>query len=158
MLLLFSHVHLFVTPRTAAWKASLSFTISWSLLKFMSIELVMLSNHLNPLLPSSPFAFNLYQHQGLFPWVGYLHQVTKVLEFQLPHQSLQWIFRVDSFRIDWFNFLSVQGTLKSLPQHHNLKASILRCSTFFMVQLSHPYMTTGNTIALTIWTFDVFTF
>ena len=83
----------------------------------------------------------------------FLHQVAKVLEFQLKHQSFQWIFRSDSFRIDWFDLLAVQGTLKSLVQHQNSKASILWCSAFFMVQLSHPYMTTRKPIALTRWTF-----
>ena len=95
-------------------------------------------------------AFNLSQHQGLFQWVSYLHQVAKVLELQ--HQSFQWIFRTVSFRMDWLDLLAVQGTLKSL-QHHNSKASVLWHSAFFMVQISHPYMTTGKTIALTRRTF-----
>ena len=76
------------------------------------------------------------------------HQVAKVLEFQFQHQSFHWIFR-----IDWFDLLSVQGTLKRLLHHHSSKALILQCSVFFMVQLSHPYTTTGKTIALTRWTF-----
>ena len=75
------------------------------------------------------------------------------IELQLQHQSFQIIFRVYFLRIDWFDLLAVQGTLKSLLQHHSSKASILQCTTFFMVQLSHPYMTTGKTIALTIQTF-----
>ena len=75
------------------------------------------------------------------------------LKLQLQHQSFQWIFRVDFFRIDWFDLLVVQGILKSLLQHHNLKASVLRHSAFFMVHLSHSYMTTGKTIALTIQAF-----
>ena len=90
--------------------------------------------------PSRP-AFNLSQYQGLFQWVRSLHQVAKVLEFQLQHQSFQWIFGTDSFRTDWLDLLAVQGTLKSLLQHHSLKASILWRSAFFIVQLSHPYMT-----------------
>ena len=94
-----------------------------------------------PLLSPSPPAFYLSQNQDLFQWVSSSHQVAKVLELQLQNQSFQWIFRVD--------FLAVQGTLKTLLQHHSLKASILQCLTFFMVQLSHPYMTTGKTIALT---------
>ena len=103
--------------------------------------------------PSSP-AFNLSQHQGLFQWVSSLHQVARVLEFQLQCQSFQWIFRTDfSFRIDWLDLLAVQGTLKSLLQHHSSKASILWHSAFFIVQLLHPYMTTGETIALTRQTF-----
>ena len=117
-----------VTPWTAPYQASLSFTISWSLLKLMPIELVMPSNPPSPLYP---LALSLSQHLGLYQWVSSLHQLAKVLELQ--HQSFQWIFRVD--------FLSVQGTLKSLPQHHHLKASILQCLAFFMVQLSHLYMT-----------------
>ena len=91
--------------------------------------------------PPSLIAFKLSQHQGLFQWVSSSHQIAKVLEFQLQHQSFQWIFRTD--------FLAVQGTLKSLLQHHSSKASILQCSAFFIVQLSHPYMTIGKTIALT---------
>ena len=92
----------------------------------------------NPLSSPSPPTFNLSQHQGLFKWVSSSHQVAKVLEFQLQHHSFQWIFRAISFRIDWFDVLAVQGTLKSLLQHHSSKASILRCSAFFTVQLSHP--------------------
>ena len=104
---------------------------------------------------SSPFppAFNLSQHQGLFQWVNSSHQVAKVSEFQLQHQSFQWTLRMISFRMDWLDLLAVQGTLKSLLQHHSSKASILQCSAFFIVQISHPYMTTGKTIALTRSTF-----
>ena len=102
----------------------------------------------HPLSSPSPPALNLSQHQGLFKWVSSSHQVAKVLEFQLQHQSFQWIFRTDSFRMDWLDLLTVQGTLKSLLQHHSSKPSIVRRSAFFMVQLSHPYMTTGKTIAL----------
>ena len=101
----------------------------------------------HPLLSPSPPAFNLSQHQGLFKWVSSSHQVAKVLEFQLQHQSFQWIISVDCFRIDWFDLLAVQETLKSLLQYHGSKVSILQHSAFFMVQLSHPYMTTGKTIA-----------
>ena len=91
--------------------------------------------------PSSPSppAFNFSHHQGLFQWVSSLHQVAKVLEFQLQHQSFQWIFRTDLFRIDWLDLLAVQGTLKSLLQHHSSKASILQVSALFIVKLSHPY-------------------
>ena len=92
--------------------------------------------------------FNLSQHQSLFQWIGFLHQLAKVLELQLQHQS-----GLISFGIDWFELLAVQGTLKSLLQHHSSKASILWHSAFFMVQFSHLYMTTGKTVALTIWTF-----
>ena len=98
----------------------------------------------HPLSSPYPPTFNLSQHQGLFKWVSSSHQVAKVLEFQLQHQSFQWIFRVDFFRIDWFDFLAVQETLKSLLQHHSSKAPILQRSAFFTVQLTHPSMTTGK--------------
>ena len=107
----------------------------------------------HPLSSPSPPACNLSQHQGLFKWVPSSHQVAKVLEFQLQHQSFNEHSGLISFRMDWFDLLAVQGTLKSLLQHHSSKASILRLSAFFMVQLSHPYMTTGKIIALTKWTF-----
>ena len=80
-----------------------------------------------------------------------MYQMAKVLELQLQHQSFQ--SGLISFRIDWFDLLAVQGILKSLLQHHSSEASVLWCSAFLMVQLSHPYMTMGKTIALTIWTF-----
>ena len=96
------------------------------------------------LLSPSPPTFNLSQQQGLLQWVSSLHQVVTVLEFQLQRQSFQWVFRTD--------FL-VQGTLKSLFQHHNSKVSILQWSAFFRVQLSHPYMSTGKNIDLTRWIF-----
>ena len=111
----------------------------------------------HPLLSPSPPTFNLSQDQGLFKWVSSSHQVVKVLECQLQHQSFPWIFRKSgrliSFRMDWLDLLAVQGTLKSLFQHHSSKASVLGCSAFFLVQLSHPYMTTGKTIALPRQTF-----
>ena len=84
-----------------------------------------------PLLSPSPPTFNLSQHQGLFKWVSYLHQVAKVLEFQLQHQSSNKHPGLNYFRMDWLDFLAVQGTLKSLLQHYSSKASILRCSAFF---------------------------
>ena len=88
------------SPWNEACQSLLSFTISWSLLKFMSTELVMLSNYLILCCPFFPFAFNLSQHQSLFQWVGSLHQVAKTLEFQLQHQSFQWIFKGD-FLQNW---------------------------------------------------------
>ena len=91
---------------------------------------------------------------GSFQRVSSSHQVAKVLEFELQHQSFQWIFRTDFLWIDWFDLLAVQGTFKSLLQHHSSKISILWHSAFFIVQFSHPYMTTGKTIVLTKWTFD----
>ena len=91
------------------------------------------------------------QHQGLFQWVNSSHEVAKVLEFQFsPSNEHPGLI---SFRMDWLDLLAVQRTLKSLLQYHSSKASILWCSAFFTVQLSHPYMTTGKTIALTRWTF-----
>ena len=98
----------------------------------------------HPLSSPSPPAPNPSQHQGLFQWLNSSHKVAKVLEFQLQHQSFQWtdLPGLISFRMDWLDLLAVQGTLKSLLQHHSSKTSILRCSAFFTVQLSHPYMTT----------------
>ena len=107
----------------------------------------------HPLSFLSPPAFNLSQHQGLFKWVSSPHQVAKVLELKLQHQSTNEHPGLISFRMDWLDLLAVQGTLKSLLQHHSSKASILQRSAFFTVQLSHPYMTTGKTIALIRWTF-----
>ena len=107
----------------------------------------------HPLSSPSPPALNLSQHQGLFQWVSSLHQVAKVLELQLQYQSFQWHSGLISLRMDWLGLLAVQGTLKSLLQLHSSKASILRRSAFFIIQLSHPYMTTGKTIALTRRTF-----
>ena len=111
----------------------------------------------HPTISSSviPFSSRL---QSFPAWVSSSHQVAKVLEFQLQHQSFQWIFRTDFlneliFRMDWLDLLAVHGTLKTLLQHYSSKVSILQCSAFFIVQLSHPYMTTGKTIALTRWTF-----
>ena len=111
------------------------------------------SNHLILCCPPSPPVLNLSQHQGLFQQVGSLHLVAKISEFQPQHQSFQWYSRFISFRIDWFDFLAVQGTLKSLLQHHSSKVSVLQLSAFFTVQHSHLYMTTGKTIALTIQIF-----
>ena len=99
----------------------------------------------HPLSSPLPPAFNLSQHQGLFQWANSSHEVARVLEFQLQHQSFQWTPRTD--------LLAVQGTLKSLLQYHSSKASILRWSAFFTVHLSHPYMTTGKSIALIRRTF-----
>ena len=115
------------TTLNAACQAPLSSTISQSLLKCMSMESVMPSNH-HPL--SSPYlpALNLSQHQGLFQWLGSSNQVAKVLELQLQHHSFYEYSGLISFRIDWFDLLSVQGTLKSLLQHHNSKASVLQQS------------------------------
>ena len=102
--------------------------------------------------PPSPPALNLFQYQGLFQWVSASRQVAKVLEHQLQHHSNDYSVLI-SLRNDWFDLLAVQGTLKSLLQHHSSKVSILWSSAFFIVQLSHTYMNTGKTIALTTQTF-----
>ena len=124
--------------------------------EFTQIHVHWVSDAIQPshhLLSPSLSVLNLSQHQGLSQRVSSSHQVAKVLEFQLQHQSFQWIPALISFRMDWLDLLAVQGTLKSLLQHHSSKASILWRSAFFTAQLSHPYMTTGKTIALTRWTF-----
>ena len=135
----------------AACQASLSITNSWSLLKLMLIKLVMPSNHLVLccallLLPSILPSIRVFSNESVLctRWPNY------------------WSFNISpfnehpvliSFRMDWLDLLAVQGTLKSLLQHHSSKASVLQCSAFFTVQLSHPYTITGKTIALTRWTF-----
>ena len=107
----------------------------------------------HPLLSSSPPAPYPSQHQGLFQWVNASHEVAKDLEFQPQHQSFQWMPGLIYFRMDWLDLLAVQEALKSPLQHHRSKVSMLWHSAFFTVQLSHPYMTTGKTLALTRWTF-----
>ena len=127
------------------------FPVHHQLPKFAQTHVHRVSDAIQPSYPlssPSPPALNLSQHQGLFKWVSSSHQVAKVLELQ--HQSFQWLI---SLRIDWFGLLAVQGTLKSLLPHHSSKASVLWHSAFFIVQLLHPYMTTGKTIALTRQTF-----
>ena len=103
----------------------------------------------HPLSSPSPPALNLSQHQGLFKWVSSSHQVAKVLEFQLQISPSNEHPGLISFRMDRLDLLAGQETLKSLPQHHSSKASILLRSAFFIVQLSHPYVITAKTIALT---------
>ena len=105
----------------------------------------------HPLSSPSPAAPNPSQHQGLFQGVNSSHEMSKVLEFQLQHPSNEYPGLI--FMMDWLDLLEVQGTLKSLLQHHSPKASVFRHSTFFTVLLSYPYMTTEKTIALTRWTF-----
>ena len=148
-----SPVRRFVTPWTAACQASLSITNSWRPPKPMSIESVMPSNHLIlcPLLLLLPSIFpsiRAFSNESALPirWPKYWSFSFKISPFN-EHPDLI------SFRVDWLDLLAVQGTLKSLLQHQSSKASILRRSAFFIVQLSHPYMTTGKTIALTRWTF-----
>ena len=111
------------------------------------------SNHLILCPISSPPALNLSQHQGFFQRVASLHQVAKVWSFSFSLSSSNEYSGLIAFRIDLFDNLSVQGTLKSLLHHHSSKASVLWHSAFSMIHLSHPYMTTGKTITLTIWTF-----
>ena len=107
----------------------------------------------HPLLSPSLPALNLSQHQGLFKWVSSPHQWPKYWSFSFNISPSNEHPGLTSFRMDWLDLLAVQGTLKSLLQQHSTKASILLCSAFFIVQLSHPYMTTGKTIALTRQTF-----
>ena len=146
-------VRLFVTPWIAAHRASLSITNSWSLPKLMSIESVMPSNHLifcRPLLllPSIFPSIRVFSNESAF-----LIKWPKYWSFSFSICPSNEYSGLISFRRDWLDLLAVQGTLKSLLQHHSSKASILWHSAFFMVQLSHPYMTTGKTIALTRQTF-----
>ena len=144
-----SRVRLFVTPWTAARLASLSITNSRSLLKLMSIELVMPSNHLilcRPLLLLS----SIFPNIRVFSNESVLHiRWPKYWSFSFNNSPSNEHSGLIYFRMDWLDLLAVQGTLNSLLQHHSSKASILLCSAFFIVQLSHPYMTTGKTIALT---------
>ena len=148
-----SRVRLFATPWTAACQASLPITNSWSPPKSMSIESVMQSKHLilcHPLLllPSIFPSIRVFADESALRirWPKYWS-----FSFNIS-PSNEYPGRI-SFRMDWLDLLAVQGTLKSLLQHHNSKTSILQHSAFFIVQLSHPYMTAGKTIALTRWTF-----
>ena len=144
----FSPLWLSATPQTAARQASLSSTISRSLLKLISIESVMPSNYLvlcHPLLLPS-----IFPSIRVFPDESALHiRWPKYWSFSFSISPSNEYSGLISFRMDWFDLLAVQETLKRLLQHHSLKASILHCSAFFMVQLSHLYVTTGKTIVLT---------
>ena len=150
---LLSRVWLFATPWTTARQASLSINNSRNLLKLMSVESGMPSNHLilcRPLLlPPSVFPnIRVFSNESV------LHiKWPKYWSFSFNIGSSSEHSGLISLRMDWLDLLAVQGTLKSPIQHHSSKASILRCSAFFIVQLSHPYMTTGKTITLTRWTF-----
>ena len=143
---LLNFVLFFAIPWTAAHQAPLSFTVSQSLLKLMSIESVMPSNHFILchallLLPSVFPSIRVFSNESAL----YIRQPKHwIFSFGISpsNESSGLIF----FKIDWFDLLTVQGSLKSLLQHHNLKAPVLQRSTLFMVQLSHPYMTTGKTI------------
>ena len=144
-----SHVRLLVTPWTTACQAPLSFTVSQNLLELMSTELVMPSNHLilcPPLLLPSVFPSIRVFSKGmalLIRWLNYW-------SFSFSTSPSKEFSQLISFKIDWLELLAVQGTLKSLIQCHNSEASVLWYSAFFMVQLSHPHMTAGKTIVLTI--------
>ena len=133
------------------------FPVLHHLSEFAQTHVHWVGNAIQPfhsLLSPSLSALNLSWNQDLFQWVCSSQQVDKILEPQLQHQSFQCLFRLISFMIDdWFDLFAVQGTLKSLLQHHSSKALIFQCSAFIIVQLSHPHMTTGKTIALTRWTF-----
>ena len=142
-----SQVPLYETPWTAACQAFLSFTISWSLLKLMCIESLMPYNHLLLCCP-------LLLLSSIFPSIR-VFSIELVVWIRWPKYwgispSNEYSGLI-SFRIHWFDFFAVQGTLKNLLQLHSSKASILWCSSFFMVRFAHPYMTTGKTLALTLW-------
>ena len=148
-----SHIQFFVTPWTAAGQASLSITSSLSLLKLMSIESVIPSNclilcHPLPLSPSVFPSIRVFSNESVLciRWPKYW-------SFSFSISPSNEYSGLISFRMDLFDHLAVQGTLKSLLQHHSSKASVLQHSDFFIVQLSHPYMTNGKTIALTRQTF-----
>ena len=150
---LLSHASRFVNPWTAARQSSLSITNSWSLLTLMSIESVMPFNHLILsvpllLLPSITPSIRVFCNESVLRirWPNYWSFSNSIS----PSSEYSGMI---SFRIDWLDLLAVQGTLKSLLQHHSSKASIIQCLVFFIVQLSHAYMTTGKNIALTGWTF-----
>ena len=151
-----SRVRLSATPGTSACQASLFITNSRRLLKLMSIESVMPSNHLTLCRP-------LLFLPSIFPSIRVFSNESALCIRWLKYWSFSFSISpsnehpgIISFRMDWLDLLAVQGTLKSLLQHHNSKASILRCSAFFMVQLSRPYMTTRKTIALTRHTTSAF--
>ena len=144
-----NRVRLFATPWTAAHQASLSIASSWSLHKLMSIESVMPSNHLILyhlllLLPSIILSIWVFSNESVLciRWPKYW-------SFSFSTSPFNEYSGPISFRMDWLDLCAVQGTLKSLLQHQSSKPSILRCSAFFILQISHPYMTTGKTIALT---------
>ena len=141
------YIQLLATPWTAACQASLSITNSWRFLKLVSIESVMPSNHLilcHPLLPPA----SIFPSIRVFSNESALHiRWQKYWSFSFSISPSNEYSGLISFMIDWLDLLAVQGTLKSILQHHSSKASILWCSAFFMVQLSHSYMTTGKAIA-----------
>ena len=150
---LLSCIQLFMTPWTAACQASLSITNSRSFFKLMHIESVMPPNQLilcHPLLlPPSIFpSIRVFSSESVL-WIRW----PKFWSFSFSISPYNVYLGLMSFRIDWFYLLAVQGTVKILLQHHSSKATVLQCSAFFMAQQSHPYMTTGKTVALIRWTF-----
>ena len=149
----FSHVRLFVTPWTAACQASLFINTSQNLLKLMSIESVMPSNHL---ILCHPFILpSVFPSIRVFSSESVLHiRWPKYWSFSFNISPSSEHSGLISFRMDWLDLLAVQGTLKSLLQYNSSKVSILRHSAFFIVQLSHPYMTNGKTISLNRWTIE----
>ena len=155
---LLSFIQLFAAPWATACQVSLSFVIFQSLLRLLCTESVMPSSHLSLsrpllLLPSIPPSIRVFSNESTLRarWPKYWSFSLSISPSN-EHPGLA------SFRMDWLDLLAVQGTLKSLLQHHSSKASILRHSAFFTVQLSHPYMTTGKTIALTRWQSNVSAF
>ena len=148
-----SHVRLFMTPWTTVCQASLSITNSKSLLKLISIELVMPSNHLI-------LCYPLLLLPSFFPSIGVFSNESALCNRWPKYWSFSFSISpankpsgLISSRMDWLDLLAVQGTLQSLLQHHSSKASIIQCSAFFIVQLSHPYMTAEKTTAMMRWTF-----
>ena len=149
----FSHVQLFVDHMDCTTPG---LPVHHQLLEFTQTHVHWVSDAIqppHPLSSPSPSAFNLSQHQVLCQWVSSSHEWPKYWSFSFNISPSNEYSGLISFRMDWLDLLAVQGTLKRLRQHHSSKASILQCSAFFIVQLSHPYMTTGKTIALTRWTF-----
>ena len=153
-LLLFSHsscVQLFCKPMSCTCQDSLSFTISRCLCKLMSIELVMPSNHLVLFYPLLLLP-TIFSSIRVFSELALCIRWPKYCSLNFSSGSFSEYSGLISFRMNWFDLLAIQRTLKSFLQYHSSKASILQCSAFFMAQLSNLYMTTGKTIALTIWT------
>ena len=149
---LLSHVQFFATPWTASCQASLCFTVSQSMLKLMPIESVMLFNHL--IFCRTLLLLSIFPSISVFSSeLALCIRSPKCWSHSFSLSPSNEYSGLISSRIDWFDLLAVQGTLKSLLQHHSSKTSILWCSAFFIVQLSHLYKTTGKTIALTMWTF-----
>ena len=135
-----------------------SFPALYHLLKLIQTHVHWVSDAIqpsSPLLFPSPPALYLFQYQDPFQWVGALHQVSKFWHFSFSVSTSNEYSGLISFRIDWLDLLAIQETIKNHLQHQSWKASVLQCPAFFMVQLSYPYITTGKTIPLTIWTYVI---